>query len=184
MDAQAQDRAHRIGQTRPVLVFRLVSAHTIETKIMQRATEKRKLEALVIAKGGYLSRAVRPPADLATFTGKFKKPAATAGAKGGAKTLAEMAAALLKLEADKIEVVPPPAEGDETRYQVLSNEELNMLLDRSPEVFVERRRGWTNVGEQMRMEMEKEAEGEGEEVERAVGVDGKKAAFSVFEAPT
>lgn len=52
MDAQAQDRAHRIGQTKPVLVFRLVGAHTIETKIMQRATEKKKLEALVIAKGG------------------------------------------------------------------------------------------------------------------------------------
>lgn len=51
MDAQAQDRAHRIGQTRPVLIFRLVSAHTIETKIMQRAGEKRKLEALIIAKG-------------------------------------------------------------------------------------------------------------------------------------
>jgi len=51
MDAQAQDRAHRIGQTKPVLIFRLVSAHTIETKIMQKASEKRQLEALVIAKG-------------------------------------------------------------------------------------------------------------------------------------
>lgn len=51
MDAQAQDRAHRIGQTKPVLIFRLVSAHTVETKIMQKATEKKKLEALVIAKG-------------------------------------------------------------------------------------------------------------------------------------
>ena len=59
MDAQAQDRAHRIGQTRPVLIFRLVTAHTVETKIMQRATDKRKLEVLVIAKGeiasGFLS---------------------------------------------------------------------------------------------------------------------------------
>lgn len=51
IDAQAQDRAHRIGQTRPVLVFRLVSAHTIETKVMEKAAEKKKLEALVIAKG-------------------------------------------------------------------------------------------------------------------------------------
>jgi ATP-dependent DNA helicase len=51
MDLQAQDRAHRIGQTRPVLIFRLVSRHTIESKIMQRASEKRQLEALVIAKG-------------------------------------------------------------------------------------------------------------------------------------
>ena len=51
MDAQAQDRAHRIGQTKPVLIFRIVSAHTIETKIMERATEKKQLEAVVIAKG-------------------------------------------------------------------------------------------------------------------------------------
>ena len=51
MDLQAQDRAHRIGQTKPVLVFRLVTKHTIESKIMQRAGQKRQLEALVIAKG-------------------------------------------------------------------------------------------------------------------------------------
>ena len=47
MDLRAQDRAHRIGQTKPVLIFRLVSS-------MQRASEKRQLEALVIAKGTYL----------------------------------------------------------------------------------------------------------------------------------
>jgi ATP-dependent DNA helicase len=51
MDIQAQDRAHRIGQTKPVLIFRLVSKHTIEEKILEKANEKRKLEALVIAKG-------------------------------------------------------------------------------------------------------------------------------------
>ncbi|KAJ7720680.1 hypothetical protein B0H16DRAFT_1335931, partial [Mycena metata] len=45
---------HRIGQMKPVLIFRLVGAHTIEERIMQRATEKRKLEALVIAKGPFL----------------------------------------------------------------------------------------------------------------------------------
>src|ERR1700722_2790343 len=51
MDIQAQDRAHRIGQTKPVLIFRLLTKHTIEEKILERANEKRKLEALVIAKG-------------------------------------------------------------------------------------------------------------------------------------
>ena len=54
MDLQAQDRAHRIGQTRPVLIFRLISQHTIEESVLQRASEKRKLEALIIAKGQYL----------------------------------------------------------------------------------------------------------------------------------
>jgi ATP-dependent DNA helicase len=51
MDLQAQDRAHRIGQTKPVLVFRLVSAHTIENSILKKAAAKRRLEAMVIAKG-------------------------------------------------------------------------------------------------------------------------------------
>jgi ATP-dependent DNA helicase len=51
MDLQAQDRAHRIGQTRPVLVFRIVTNYSVETKIMAKSGAKRKLEALVIAKG-------------------------------------------------------------------------------------------------------------------------------------
>ena len=51
---QAQDRAHRIEQTKPVPIFRLVSRHTIENKILQRASEKRQLEALVIAKGALI----------------------------------------------------------------------------------------------------------------------------------
>ena len=61
MDLQAQDRAHRIGQTKPVLIFRLVSRHTIESKIMQRASEKRQLEALVTAKGTWLPIVLYPP---------------------------------------------------------------------------------------------------------------------------
>ena len=35
-DLQAQDRAHRIGQKRPVQVFRLVTEHTVEEKIVER----------------------------------------------------------------------------------------------------------------------------------------------------
>jgi len=146
MDAQAQDRAHRIGQTKPVLIFRLVSAHTIETKIMQRATEKRKLEALVIAKG------------------KFKMPAAAASTKR--ETIAEMAASLLKLEGEKIEVVPNTKEG---KRGVLSDEDLDILLDRSPEVFAERVEGWSS-----RSAGKKEVQ----QVD-----EGKKAAFAVYEAP-
>ena len=35
-DSQAQDRAYRIGQTKPVTVYRLISQGTIEEKILQR----------------------------------------------------------------------------------------------------------------------------------------------------
>lgn len=49
-DLQAQDRCHRIGQTKPVLVYRLITANTIDQKILERASAKRKLEQMVIHK--------------------------------------------------------------------------------------------------------------------------------------
>ncbi|XP_064643787.1 lymphocyte-specific helicase-like [Lineus longissimus] len=52
-DLQAQDRCHRIGQTVPVLVFRFVTAKTIDQKIVERAATKRKLEKMVIHKGRF-----------------------------------------------------------------------------------------------------------------------------------
>lgn len=73
MDLQAQDRAHRIGQTKPVLIFRLVSRHTIESKIMQRASEKRQLEALVIAKGMWLPNVLIRLPSLFFFAGALLK---------------------------------------------------------------------------------------------------------------
>ena len=45
------DRAHRIGQTRPVLVFRLATAHSVEGRLLARANSKLALERLVIKKG-------------------------------------------------------------------------------------------------------------------------------------
>ncbi len=50
-DLQAQDRAHRIGQKRPVQVFRLVTEHTIEEKVVERAQQKLKLDAMVVQQG-------------------------------------------------------------------------------------------------------------------------------------
>ena len=40
MDDQAMDRAHRLGQTRPVTVYRLVTVDSIEERILARAKEK------------------------------------------------------------------------------------------------------------------------------------------------
>ncbi|KAM9848221.1 lymphoid-specific helicase [Aulostomus maculatus] len=52
-DLQAQDRCHRIGQTKPVVVYRLVTANTIDQKILERASAKRKLEQIVIHKNKF-----------------------------------------------------------------------------------------------------------------------------------
>jgi SNF2 family DNA or RNA helicase len=43
VEDQASDRAHRIGQTRPVTVYRLVAENTIEEKIIQLHNTKRDL---------------------------------------------------------------------------------------------------------------------------------------------
>jgi SNF2 family DNA or RNA helicase len=43
IEDQASDRAHRIGQTRPVTVYRLVAEHTIEEKIIRLHNTKRDL---------------------------------------------------------------------------------------------------------------------------------------------
>lgn len=163
MDIQAQDRAHRIGQTKPVLIFRLITAHTIETKIMQKATEKRKLEALVIAKG-ISKHPLHSQNALTICLGKFKMPSVTAvRGKNKKETMAEMAASLLKLEGEKIDVVPNTAAG---KANVISDEDLAALLDRSPEVFADRGKGWTSST----IDPEKPA-------------GKRKAAFAVFEGP-
>jgi SWI/SNF-related matrix-associated actin-dependent regulator of chromatin subfamily A member 5 len=50
-DLQAQDRCHRLGQKKPVNVFRLVSENTVEEKIVERAQQKLKLDAMVVQQG-------------------------------------------------------------------------------------------------------------------------------------
>ena len=47
-DLQAMDRAHRIGQTKQVYVFRFVTEHAIEERILERAAQKLRLDQLVI----------------------------------------------------------------------------------------------------------------------------------------
>ncbi|KZT30225.1 hypothetical protein NEOLEDRAFT_1084033 [Neolentinus lepideus HHB14362 ss-1] len=119
MDIQAQDRAHRIGQTKPVLIFRMVTQNTIETKIMQRASAKRQLEALVIAKG------------------KYKNP--TGAATKSSTSLAELAVNMLEIEGSHVNIANPSFAAT-----VISDEDLDMLLDRSPEVFEQRASGWNS----------------------------------------
>ncbi|MCP4701509.1 MAG: hypothetical protein GY862_32330 [Gammaproteobacteria bacterium] len=52
VEDQATDRAHRIGQTRPVTVYRLVASGTVEDKIIQLKARKRELADAVITDDG------------------------------------------------------------------------------------------------------------------------------------
>ena len=120
-------------------------------------------------------------------------PAAAASTKK--ETIAEMAAALLRVEGEKIDVVPNTKEG---KQGVLSDADLEVLLDRRPEVFLERRKGWVSgaaangvaVAASSAHQDGAGAAGMDQDVVvvvsdvdySAVGA-GKKAAFAVYEAP-
>ncbi|CAM8912260.1 unnamed protein product [Rhodiola kirilowii] len=60
MDLQAMDRCHRIGQTKPVHVYRLATAQSVEGRILKRAFSKLKLEHVVIGKGQFQQERPKP----------------------------------------------------------------------------------------------------------------------------
>ncbi|XP_041646197.1 lymphoid-specific helicase [Cheilinus undulatus] len=104
-DLQAQDRCHRIGQTKPVVVYRLVTANTIDQKILERASAKRKLEQMVIHKN------------------KFKGGKADLNQSKSCIDLDELME-LLKARGTEKEVKA-------SRGKVISDKDLEALLDRS-----------------------------------------------------
>ncbi|KAF8505111.1 P-loop containing nucleoside triphosphate hydrolase protein [Hysterangium stoloniferum] len=50
-DLQAMDSAHRIGQTKQVYVFRLITENSVEERMLERAAQKLRLDQLVIQQG-------------------------------------------------------------------------------------------------------------------------------------
>ncbi|CUS09085.1 unnamed protein product [Tuber aestivum] len=109
-DLQAQDRAHRIGQKRPVIIYRFATAATIEQSILEKADGKRRLEKLVIQKGKF--RSVSAPSAIEE----------------------EEIAQILKEDFEKVNVV-------EQGTQLLTDAELETLMDRSPEAYARAAKG-------------------------------------------
>ena len=56
VEAQAVDRAHRIGQTRQVFTYRLISRDTVEEKIVELQARKRDLAASIVTEDNSLIR--------------------------------------------------------------------------------------------------------------------------------
>ena len=55
VEAQAIDRAHRIGQTRPVFAYRLIARDTVEEKVLELQQTKRELaDAILSADAGLI----------------------------------------------------------------------------------------------------------------------------------
>ncbi|KAJ2492415.1 swr1 complex component [Coemansia sp. RSA 2050] len=65
MDAQCQDRCHRIGQQREVHIYRLISDRTVEEAIWRKQCQKRWLNQVVIQEGRFDPNA----ADVSSRTG-------------------------------------------------------------------------------------------------------------------
>ena len=53
IDIQAQDRAHRIGQTKPVIVYRFIVRNTIDERVYKRACSKQIMEKLIVHDGQF-----------------------------------------------------------------------------------------------------------------------------------
>lgn len=53
MDAQATDRVHRIGQIKPVTIYRLVTKNSIEERILKRAQQKQNVQTTVYSGGAF-----------------------------------------------------------------------------------------------------------------------------------
>jgi len=56
VEAQAVDRAHRIGQTRPVFAYRLIARNTVEEKVLELQNSKRALADAILGEDNSLIR--------------------------------------------------------------------------------------------------------------------------------
>lgn len=117
-DLQAQDRAHRIGQTKPVIVYRLATKGTVEQTLLEKADSKRRLERLVIQKGKFRS---------------LLDPSATA------HDMEELRKALGEDEFERFET------GADLE-SILSDQDLDILTDRSEEAYVRAEKGLAQSG--------------------------------------
>ncbi|KAF2231096.1 SWI/SNF chromatin remodeling complex component [Viridothelium virens] len=139
-DLQAQDRAHRIGQTQPVIVYRLATRGTVEEVLLERADQKRRLEKLVIRKGRFRAKE---------------------GQKEG-EEWEELQRVLRRGDGEVWEGAAGEREGVEgDAKEVLSEEDLKVLMDRSEEAFERAEKGLDRGGEGVFKAVETKREGGG-----------------------
>ncbi|CAM1503298.1 Fc.00g080740.m01.CDS01 [Cosmosporella sp. VM-42] len=122
-DLQAQDRCHRIGQTRPVIVYRLATKSTVEEELLLSADAKRRLEKLVIKKGGFRTMGqkmdLKEDLDAESLKALLLKDGEVYNMAGGEEVLSE---ADLKVLCDRSEDAYTRAErgeGDADGYRVV-----------------------------------------------------------------
>merc|ERR1712232_119864 len=63
-DSQAMDRCHRLGQTLPVAVYRLLTVNSVDIEMMEEQISKKKLERMTIAGGDFRKAGRRTAGDM------------------------------------------------------------------------------------------------------------------------
>ena len=58
------DRCHRMGQTRPVAVYRLLTCNSVDIEMMEKQVSKKKLERMTIAAGDFRKAGKRSTGDM------------------------------------------------------------------------------------------------------------------------
>ncbi len=58
------DRCHRLGQTRPVAVYRLLTCNSVDIEMMENQVSKKKLERMTIAGGDFRKAGRRSTGDM------------------------------------------------------------------------------------------------------------------------
>ena len=123
-DLQAQDRAHRIGQTRPVIVYRFATKGTVETMLLEKADSKRRLEKLVIQKGRFRNN---------------NNSNNNGGGGAAGEDFRELQKLLGRDDGERIDVG--------SGRDLLSDADLATLTDRSAEAFERAEQGLERMGE-------------------------------------
>ena len=65
VEVQAADRVHRIGQEKPVFIYKLIAKETVEEKILQLQARKRELvENLIVAESSFVKTLTREDVEI------------------------------------------------------------------------------------------------------------------------
>jgi SNF2 family DNA or RNA helicase len=59
VEAQAVDRAHRIGQSQRVFAFRLIAKDTVEERVLELQHTKRAVAEAILGEGADLARTLK-----------------------------------------------------------------------------------------------------------------------------
>ena len=66
-DSQAMDRAHRLGQTKQVTVYRLITKGTIDERIVKLARNKKEVQDIVVGNKAYSESGMARPQEIVSL---------------------------------------------------------------------------------------------------------------------